>query len=258
VDAAHNEVNKEMSMKRLLLAMSLLLLSCEWKPGYLLEVKNFHLDYKSGYGKGGLQLSLRPSLDELPFELVQHEGHFIYRIPGVEVVWDEVPTILRENNILQIDDFSLYAQEGSYNFHLKEFYSVDRNSHQILKSLQAHCYGDNRDPKILNQIIHNCSKSSKLSFHVYEDEEDFEITDAKINILNHKLNLEAYIYSEIIGKFKLWGAIHYLQETNQVRVKVDKVKMGILSITSIFFKLLENQQRDSFQVKKPYLYFNVY
>mgnify|MGYP001102947733 CR=1 FL=1 len=79
-----------------------------------------------------------------------------------------------------------------------------------------------------------------------------EVSDVDVAIIKGKTTFEVRIGG--IGKIKGNGTTTHLPDENTIRIKVDSVKLGILSITGQFFSQLEANESETLRVERPYVY----
>jgi hypothetical protein len=79
-----------------------------------------------------------------------------------------------------------------------------------------------------------------------------EVSDVDLAIIKGKTTFEVKIGG--IGKIKGNGTTTHLPAENTIKIKVDSVKLGILSITGQFFSELEKNQSETLRVERPYIY----
>lgn len=79
-----------------------------------------------------------------------------------------------------------------------------------------------------------------------------EVSEVDVAIIKGKTNFEVKIGG--IGKIKGNGTTTHLPDEGTIRIKVDSVKLGILSITGQFFSQLEANESETLRVERPYIY----
>jgi hypothetical protein len=79
-----------------------------------------------------------------------------------------------------------------------------------------------------------------------------DVSEVDLAIIKGKTNFEVKIGG--IGKIKGNGTTTHLPDENTIRIKVDSVKLGILSITGQFFSELEKNESETLRVERPFIY----
>jgi len=79
-----------------------------------------------------------------------------------------------------------------------------------------------------------------------------EVSEVDLAIIKGKTTFEVRIGG--IGKINGNGTTTHLPEQGEIKIKVDKVKLGILSITGQFFDQLEKNESETLRVERPYIY----
>ncbi len=109
-----------------------------------------------------------------------------------------------------------------------------------------------------DEIINSCLAESKTkgeSFIFDLDKVKNKLKDVDLALQDGNLSLKGRLRQGVFkGSFWAIGKAEYLKEKETIKVKVDKVKLGIFSIKNILFSVLKRNQNKHFKVKKPYLY----
>lgn len=204
--------------------------------------------------------------------LEQYQGHaqlnkLIYHNQDEQINYTNLDVILEQNG----DELSLNSQDQSLviknkfiaelsKFEVENFKgqtnkkemssSLDyaflnhKNDDYELHSMSTYCQGQ-------QTLIESCLQNGRLSVSSLKFDET-RIRDFLIKSGNKDLYFAANVSG--IGKIKGYGSSVYLKDQLTLRVKIDKVKLSFLNITSRFFDEIKDLESDSVRVEKPYLY----
>ncbi len=235
----------------------LLLTSCETSSIKQFDLSHFHFEYTNPVGQGEIELSYGKAhqQDYLKFEVEKLIDGIKIKAPGINLHLENVPSALQNADELLVDGLEAHMNKGIIDLSLQDYSSTQQNSTQILKELSLRCAGDGQVVDLMDSVISSCIKKMQLGLYRYDNGDNLEILNAKINIVKGKVYMEGDIYSDLNGRFKLDGSVEHLSSEKKLRFKIDKVKFGILNVTGKFFKELEKQQSDKLQVNRPYVTF---
>lgn len=84
------------------------------------------------------------------------------------------------------------------------------------------------------------------------EEKATEVSDVDVAIIKGKTNFTVKVSG--IGTLKGNGTTTHEPANSLIKIKVDKVKLGILDVTGQFFSQLADAQSENLKVERPYIY----
>lgn len=247
-----------------IVSLSLLLFSCEFEPDYKLVLANFDLSYENSYGEGSMELNYSPieedrNLDKLNFTIERKDPVMTFRIPGITYTFKEVPVMMKNLDKLNIDGVTFYTDLYTTRAYLNNYFQENAGETLRIDNFDLFCSGKKTSRSTKSHFLENCFKQADIKLNLYEGSDGFQMQNASINMRNHNFQLETRIDTgSISGKVKANGSMDYQAEDDILRIRVDKVKFGALSLTSRFFKEVKKNEREGFKVEKPYLYITLH
>ncbi|MBL7664047.1 MAG: hypothetical protein JNM93_02850 [Bacteriovoracaceae bacterium] len=246
---------------RFILLLLVLLFSCRFDEGYKLDFELKDFAYAENQGTGDLKLAYLPEAksDYLHFELTRRESDFLIQLPGLQYSMKKIPSFFKSLSSLELEQFLFSSNVETSKLSFPRYFHVYKDDSLLLEELEIECHGGELSLELKQRLIQNCFNVMRLNLYRYFDKVDeFEILNLRINIRNQRLNAQGNIYSKLSGSFELKGNVDYLPTSDELSIKVDQVKLGVLSVTKLFLKFAEKNQREGLRVKSPYIYFSLH
>jgi hypothetical protein len=236
--------------------------SCKFEDNYLMEMKQLDFDYKVDTGTGVMEFSYAPKeesgsprLSIMNFRVEKQNTSLKIMLPGITYVMKDAPQSLLEAEDIILSDINVKTDTLDTSVQLGQLYQRGKSSDMLIEDLKATCKGKDTATDITERFIHNCLKYLQGNLYKFEDgTSDLKIMHGDLSVRNGRLRLNAKIFTDINGKVKLEGHADYDDNSDVLRIRVDKAKFGIISLKKRLFKELQKQQSDSFKVRNPYIY----
>ena len=119
-----------------------------------------------------------------------------------------------------------------------------------LENFSLSCAGDFSNSEAKEAVFDICfNKKGSVDLDKFDTGKD-QMRYLSVDVVNNKLNFSAKV-SGVTARG--WGTSEYIASENKIVLRVDKVKVGILSVTGKFFGELAKQENESVIVSRPYI-----
>ena len=129
-----------------------------------------------------------------------------------------------------------------------------------LKGLTANCGSSKasiESSDILDGILTSCISRGTVRLESFKGNKDkasnIDVEKVKFDIRNGKLTFEARVDIGSSMKVTGNGSVTYSRSKNEMKLKIDRVKAGILNVTGKVFKELKKLESDQISVNRPYI-----
>ena len=253
-----------------------------------ITITNFTGAYEAPSGAGTATRFTIPISDEftnnLTIQIEKIAGGYSLRLPDQEREWLDPPSALDDVVIARWNGINLSKTVTQVNLSGTTLQTVGHAQNLNLKNLSLKCALDNSSPDEVNQLIQGCLNkegSLRLGFlELVKHKSDFlnelmsvvEVLVAGNDFTAQSTTLFENIELDIKGDnftgqiktkagitatVKLNGYIRYEEGSQQVRIRIDRARAGILNVMGILFDELTKLQSDSMVVERPWVTINL-
>ncbi|MBY0516384.1 MAG: hypothetical protein K2P81_05720 [Bacteriovoracaceae bacterium] len=235
-------------------ATALVLLTPELSP---VLVENMNLDYRDGKGQAD---AVRAKFEvdgqsydfqNATFDVRQDAGELVIERPLDNFTYRIEAAFLNDVNAANAQGVWFDYAPGHVIAKATSAKLEKGNDITNIGRLSLNCKASARNIHPVDSCIF-AGKFTLSSFGTEGVQRSVSVSEADVNIVKGKTTFSVKIGG--IGKINGTGTTSHDSANSTVVIKVDKVKLGILDITGQFFSQIENNQSDSFKVKKPYIY----
>lgn len=237
------------------------------------EIVNLQGEYSDPQGVVSSELFQMSEVDKivkrLVYNILREENSLRFYNENREFVWEEIPDFIEQVKKLSIEDFSFLSRGKKLSLSISsaDFKTFDRNGH--VRKLSMEC----GEPSLLVGdlsflIADGCAGNISLrvkSLYYFEDlknyvlaimPDDIHFTKIKIDVVNHKLSgkIKVKFGNNPKVKLKLKGYSTYNKAEQTIEIRLDRVKVGLISVKKQFFDELEKNETDRFIIERPYIY----
>jgi len=243
-------------------------------------IKNLNVSYLDGQGGGLADLfdvvtinSMSTPNMRVELSIFQQADGFLFNYGDDEFFWERPPAFLFDIKKMDMSGLNLDMSEKKVGFNFSRFQGVREAERMNIERLKTNCVLYPID-NLKDQLLESCLKNGSIRVKVGEftknvktmlskvlfDQEiisdDVKVEDLGVDIKNHRFKMWADISASMSASVKIEGQTHYLKESNQVRIRIDKAKASFFNIKDRLFKELKRKESENFKVSKPYLYLN--
>ena len=185
------------------------------------------------------------------FEMFKQGGVFILKTPDQEVELDEMPENINELHTLNFSSVNLKMTSELVEVEVPSLEGTSTDEKRIdIQNLILKCAGDLSSGTPKDALLDTCfNKKGDVSLDKFETGKD-QMKDLAVQVENNILN-----FSAKVGGLKArgWGTSEYRASENKIVLRVDKVKVGFLSVTGRFFSELSKEPNENIVINRPYI-----
>ncbi len=241
---------------------------------------NFYYLHPSGFGEiEQLKINLKKQIIPGPvtFEITALRPGFSIDLPFFQLQWTGEEPILEQVKELRVKSSHIVLNTSKHEAILEEVDLV----HELLKKMSirkmnASCTGVSVSQDLEIRLLEDCLSESKLTIKEFylplgrviigeiieglPDQSDEDIAsvphDVEWESKQGSFFLGAKIKLLVRSRVKVKGHWNVDQLNKELVIRLDEVKFGILPITELVFKELEDRLKDpKITVKKPFIYY---
>ncbi len=244
-------------MKKTILACALLSMAMPIVANeYQATVKNFNLNYNFPSGTANSQ--------ELIYKNYQYYGATGYNVelqagvllletPDDIIHLDNLPDSITEVNALTISGLNLTSNSQLVALEANRLATQSTDSSIDIRNFAIDCDYEDIDEELMQEVLHSCFNvggNIDLGSFISNGSEVISNTEFSLNRNNMDFEMKAQGL-----KIKGNGKTYY--ENNQIRIRIDKAKVGFINVRGRLFKELEKLESDKVQVNEPWIEFSL-
>lgn len=258
----------------------LLLLSLSAFAGpKLLALKNVNFDYVLPMGNGEAE-KIMVATDLLPatfpFEVLRTDAAFEVTTPFIDYHWLKPFPFVHDIESLTTKNLNLKVGGTLHELSLEHFSVRPRKRNDYRASgLVGTCEGGS-EQDLLVKLLEDCRTKMDLKIKKVDVPEDFilykliqdlekredmsEIPGDNLNFSSRdgKYALQVYLKYWIHAGLRSWGTFSYEDDFKTLVIKVDQIKFGYLSVTTLVMnRLREMNQNPNVVVQPPFIKINL-
>lgn len=229
-----------------------LLTSSAMANDYLANVEGLHLNYSAPSGTASsthFKYKEYEFLGHTEYDVELQGGTLFLETPDGPIQLDNLPASLSEVDALTINDLDLVSSSTSLSLSTQRFATQSTDSAMDISRLAIQCSYEDRDDEFMNEILHSCfNRSGNLSLGGFSSDGKEVLTDTQFTIRNNSMNFQMRAQGL---KIKGNGKTYY--ENDQLRIRIDKAKVGFLNVRGRLFKELEKLESSTVSVHEPWI-----
>jgi hypothetical protein len=250
-----------------------------------MDIADFEGQYNSPTGKGTASSFTLPTVSapsaKVSIEVEKLGDGFRLISPEQTIDWDNPPELVSEIEEGQWAGANLKVTQNTLTLALARLTGKDATSTLAITDAKASCISSGLDhgdqlKNLLEACLNKQSDLSVKSFATTSTQKggasnplfDFlekllspsrgassldRIDNFKMTNRNHAFDLQVTAKVVITATVKARGEIHYDVNQNQIRIRLDQAKAGILNIKDKIFDELEKSQSNQLRVEKPWI-----
>jgi hypothetical protein len=260
---------------RVLFSILLLISLPSWAGLNRLAVSNLDLDYEAGAGQGVLekiQVAIKGTAQgPWPVEVEKVEQGLILRTPMLEFTWEEPWGIFLSMQKLLTRGFSLDVGRSKHTLSARQLRATLPVGLFTIDQLKASCTGTSEDPEIGRRLMDDCRAGMLAEAYRVELPVDFFVrrildelpeqsAEADQPVFDFYLATERgdfYLYFLarywVRAGLRSWGHVSFERDHKTMVIRLDRVRFGILTVTSIVWRELRKIQHPSVEVSPPFI-----
>ncbi len=246
-----------------------------------IETKNLNFYYIFPQGYGELeQLNIgiqRKTSSPVAFEITALRPGFSIILPFFQLHWNGEEKLLESVKELKVKSSQIVLNKNRHSAKLEEV----ELSHEILekmsmRNLEAYCEGISVAQDLGVRLVDDCLLNSKMTIKEFylpigrviigemieglPDQSDEDISSVPYDVEwkseNGNFNLAAKVKLLVKSRVKIRGKWSVDHQNKILSLRLDEAKFGILTITDLVFKTLQDRIDDpKLEIKKPYIYY---
>ncbi len=253
-----------------------------------ITITNFTGAYEAPSGTGTATRFTIPVSDEftnnLTIKIEKISGGYNLILPDQEREWLDPPSALDDVVIARWNGINLSKTATQVNLSGTTLQTVGRAQNLNLKNLSLKCVLDSSNTDEVNQLMQGCLNKEgtlRLSFvELVKHKSDFlnelmaivevlvggdDFTTQSTTLFeNIELDIKGDSFTGqiktkagITATVKLNGYIRYEEGSQQVRIRIDRARAGILNVIGILFDELTKLESESMVVQRPWVTINL-
>ncbi len=240
-------------MRTSILTCTLVLLSTPlWANDYEASVTNFNLNYSSPSGKASsTALSYDqynyPSYTEYAVEL--QGGVLTLETPDELIQLDNLPDVISDVDHLVVSNLNITSNSSKVAVSANSLKSQSTDSSLDVSRLAINCAYQSSNDTFINEVLDSCfNNKGDVTLGSYKDSGKEVVGDTTLSVRNNTMNFQMKAQGL---KIKGNGKTYF--ENNQIRIRVDKAKVGFLNVRGRLFNELEKLESEKVSVNEPWI-----
>ncbi len=244
-------------MRTSILACALLVMSAPAMANdFEASVTNFNLNYSSPSGQAtSSSLSYDqyhyPSYTQYSVEL--QGGILTLETPDELIQLDNLPDVISEVDTINIAGLDLTSNQSLVALSANQLRTQSTDSSLDITRLSIDCGYKSSNDTFTNELLDSCfNNSGDISLGSYKSDGKEVVGDTEFTIRNNSMTFQMKAQGL---KIKGNGKTYF--QNNQVRIRVDKAKVGFLNVRGRLFKELEKLESEKVSVNEPWIEFQL-
>lgn len=218
-----------------------------------IKIKNFTGSYAAPEGRATadfFQYEETQFDSSSEFSMFKQAGVFFLKTPDTEIALDKMPDQINELRDLSFSGINIETSHEKIQVDIPRLEGTTEDKKIELENFSLSCSGDFSNTEAKEAVLDICfNKNGSIDLDHLNTGKD-QMRYLSVDVVNNRLNFSARV-SGVTARG--WGSSEYNASENKIVLRVDRVKVGFLTVTGKFFGELAQQENERVIVKRPYI-----